>query len=75
VAIATTVIGDDGRLAFNAADERSSEEITGKTGGYVHQARIPLRGFAPGRYLLRVEARIMLSEGAVASRELEFTVR
>lgn len=75
VAITTTVTGDDGRVAFNATDERRSEEIGTKSGGFGHQVKIPLRGFTPGRYVLRVEARIMLSQGGVAARELEFTVR
>jgi VWFA-related protein len=75
VAIATTVTGDDGRVAFKSGDERKSEEIQGKSGGFTHLVKIPLTGFAPGRYVLRVEARTMLEEGSVASRELEFTVR
>lgn len=75
VTIATTITGDDGRAVFNNSDERRSDEIGSRTGGYVHQLKIPLRGMTPGRYVLRVEARIMLSEGPVASREVEFTIR
>ena len=75
VAVTTTVTGDDGRVAFSNADERRSEEISNKTSGFVHQLQIPLRGYAPGRYVLRLEARIMLEDGPVAARELEFTVR
>lgn len=75
VAITTTVTGDDGRVAFNAAEERQSEEIQTKSGGFVESLKIPLEGFAPGRYVLRMEARIMLSGGAVASRELEFRIQ
>jgi VWFA-related protein len=75
VAITTTLTADDGRVAFNASDERRSEEIGGKSGGFGHTLKIPLKGFAPGRYVLRVEARMLTSEGAAASRELEFRVR
>lgn len=75
VSIATTVTADDGRVAFSAADERTSDELGTRSGGFGHQAKIPLRGFAPGRYVLRVEARIMLADGAVAAREIEFAVR
>ena len=57
---------------FNAADERRSEEIQGDTGGFGHTLKIPLAGWRPGRYVLRVEARMLLSNGAMASRELEF---
>ena len=75
VAIATTVTGDDGRVTFNSTDERSSEEIQGKSGGFTHTQKIPLARFAPGRYVLRIEARMMLSEPGVVSRELEFRVQ
>lgn len=75
VAIATTITADDGRVAFNAADERRSEELGTKGGGYGHQVKIPLRGFTPGRYVLRLEARMLLAQGTTAARELEFTVR
>jgi VWFA-related protein len=75
VAIATTITGDEGRVVFNSADERRSEEIQAKSGGFTHTIKIPLAGIAPGRYVLRVEARMMLSQGDVVSRELEFRVR
>ncbi len=75
LSITTTVTGDDGRVVFNAADERRSDEIKGDTGGFGHTLKVPLAGMAAGRYVLRVEARMLLSNGAVASRELEFQVR
>jgi VWFA-related protein len=74
VTITTTVTADDGRVVFSAADERRSEEIEAKTGGFGHSMKIPLAGFAAGRYVLRVEAKVLQSAGA-ASRELEFRVR
>jgi VWFA-related protein len=75
VAISTTVTADDRTVVFNASDERRSEEIQGKTGGFGHTVKIPLEGFASGRYVLRIEAMTLLSEGATAARELEFRVR
>jgi VWFA-related protein len=75
VAITTTVTADDGRVAFKSSDERRSEEIGTKSGGFTHAVKIPLAGFPAGRYVLRVEARMMLGDGAVAARELEFRVR
>ena len=75
VAIDTTVIAGDGRVAFKSNDERPSEEIVGKSGGFTHTMHIPLAAFAPGRYVLRVEARMMLSHDAVALREVAFSVR
>ena len=75
VEIKTTVIGDDGKIVFNTSEERRSEEIGAAGGGYGHAARIPLTSFAPGRYVLRVEARALVSDGGTAMRELEFRVR
>jgi VWFA-related protein len=75
VSITTTVRSDDGRVVFTNEDERKSEELGGKTGGYGHVREIPLKGFAPGRYVLRVEARTLLSNGGTAVREVEFRIR
>jgi VWFA-related protein len=75
VAVTTIVTGDQGRVVFNSSDERRSDEIQGKSGAFTHTLEIPLAGFATGRYVLRVEARMMLSEASVVSRELEFSVR
>lgn len=43
--------------------------------GFGHLRPIALNGFAPGRYVQRVEARGLANDGGSASRELEFTVR
>ena len=75
VSITSSVLADDGTVVFQAEDERGSEELKGRPGGYGHTTAIPLKGLAPGRYVLRVEARILLSDGASASREVEFLVR
>lgn len=75
VAITTTVTADDGRVVFTAGDERASQELQGKKGGYGYLAKIPLAELAPGRYVLRVEARTLLAKGGTAARELEFRVR
>lgn len=75
VSIATTVRADDGTVVFQSEDERHSGELKGGTGGYGHTASIPLKGLAPGRYVLRMDARILLAGGAAASREVEFRVR
>jgi VWFA-related protein len=75
VEIKTSVIADDGKVVFNTAEERRSEEIGPAGGGYGHAAKIPLKALAPGRYVLRVEARTLLSGGGTAMRELEFRVR
>lgn len=76
VSIHTTVTGDDGAVVFSSTDERESAELAGaKGGGYGHTATIPLERLAPGRYVLTVHARTLLSNGGVAAREVEFRVR
>ncbi len=75
VEIRTTVTADNGTVIFSSRDERRSEELKGTIGTFGHLAKIPLKGVAPGRYVLKVEAQSLLSNGATAAREVEFTVR
>ena len=75
VEIKTTVLADDGKVVFSTAEERRSEEIGPSGGGYGHATKIPLKALSPGRYVLRVEARTLLSDAGTAMRELEFRVR
>jgi hypothetical protein len=75
VAITTTVAADDGNVMFTAADERTSQELQGRKGGYGYVGKIPLADLPPGRYVLRVEAKTLLAKGATDARELEFVVR
>jgi predicted phage tail protein len=75
VMLKTTVTGDTGTVVFTNQDERRSEELGGKTGGYGYATTIPLTNLAPGRYVLRVEAQSSLSQGGTAARELEFRIR
>jgi VWFA-related protein len=75
VEIKTSVLADDGSVAFTTSEERRSEEIGPSGGWYGHTAKIPLKNLAPGRYVLRVEARSLLGKGETAMREVEFRVR
>jgi VWFA-related protein len=75
VSIKTTVLSDTGTVVFAAEGERRNDELKGASGGYGHSTTIPLKGFAPGRYVLRVEARTLLSDGSTASRDIEFRIR
>jgi hypothetical protein len=75
VAIATTVLGDRGQPVFSASDERASEELAGRGGGFGHLVSVPLQDVPPGRYVLRIEARTLTSGGAATFREVEFRVR
>ena len=75
VTITSSIVADDGRVLFTASDERSSDELQGKKGGYGYTREIPLSQFPPGRYVLRIEARSTLANGGTASREVELRVR
>ena len=54
-----------------------SDELKDSTagGGYGHTAKISLAQFAPGRYVLRLDARPTLGKSDPIAREVEFTVR
>jgi hypothetical protein len=77
VVITTSVLSDEGKTVFTASDERRSDELSGSkgAGGYGHQSKIPLANLAPGRYVLRLEARPTLGKSEPVAREVEFTVR
>lgn len=75
VAITTTVTGENGVAVFSSSDQRGSDEIQARSGGFGHSVKVPLQGLAPGRYVLRVEARMLVADGATAARELEFRIR
>jgi VWFA-related protein len=74
VDITTTVTSDTAKMVFKATEERSSSDIQGKGGGYGYATRVPLRDIEPGIYVLKVEARSRLGQGAAASREVQFTI-
>jgi VWFA-related protein len=76
VSIKTTVIADDGKVVYTHEDERKSEELKGgKGGGYGYTTAIDTKTLAPGRYVLRVEAATLLTDGGKTMRELEFRIR
>jgi hypothetical protein len=69
------VRADDGRIVFSRHEERSSGELNGKPGGFGHAFRIPLQGWAPGLYVLEVEAKTRLGDGAPVTRLIQFEVK
>ena len=75
VEITAAVLGDDGKVVYTKSDMRKSEELQGATGGYGYTTSIPLAGFAPGRYVLRVSATSTLGKPEPVTREIEFRVR
>ena len=75
VDITTTVVSEDGRNVFKSAEERASSELQGKPGGYGVQARFGLKDFAPGTYLLTVEAKSRAGNKPPVGRTVQFKVQ
>jgi VWFA-related protein len=75
VSITAEVLSDAGTVVYTNSDERKSEELQGASGGYGYATKIPLAGFAPGRYVLRVTAKSLLGDSGPVSRDVEFRVR
>lgn len=71
--LTTTVRSDDGRIVFNSHEERTSDEVQGAGSEYAN--RLTLKGWAPGLYVLTVEARSRLSGTQPVSRSVQFRVR
>ena len=75
VVIATTLQTDDGRVVLRQDEERSTSELDATRGGFGYVPTIPLRGLAPGLYVLKVAARSTLSPDAVVSREIQLKIK
>lgn len=74
VEIAATVKAEGGQTVFQTREDRDSSELAGSAGGYGFQTRIPLKAFAPGLYVLRVEATTRIGDRPTTSREIVFRV-
>ena len=76
VDITSTVVAEDGKTVFTAHEERQSSDLQGKPGGYGHTARFSTTDFAPGTYVLTVEARSRAGKTpATTSRSVQFRIR
>jgi len=73
--VALRVVSENGTEVFASRDEL----VNGTSGEkpwdiYGYAKRIPLKGFAPGRYVLRMEAAVRGKDGAAAVREAPITI-
>ena len=75
VSITSSILSDDGREMFAATDERSSDELQGKKGGYGYTRELQLGDLSPGRYVLRISAKSSIANGGAATKEVEFRIR
>ena len=75
VDITTTVRADDGRVVLQNQEERASTELKGGRGGYGFTMRFPLADFAPGIYVIHVEAKSRAAPDKGVGRDVQITVR
>jgi hypothetical protein len=73
--ITTTVRATDGAVVFTNSEERSSEALKGKPGGYSYTVRVPLKGWTPGLYVLAIDAKSRLGNDPPVSKSIQFKVR
>ena len=71
VAIKTELRTDEGRVVANTLESRSSSELQGKSGGYGFTSDLPLKGIAPGLYVLHVEAQSQIEGSPTAARDIQ----
>jgi len=74
VEITATVKAEGGQTVFETREEHDSSELAGSAGGYGFQARIPLKSFAPGLYVLRVEGLTRIGDRPTTAKEVVFRV-
>ena len=74
VEIAATVKAEGGQTVFQTREGHDSSELAGSAGGYGFLARFPLKGFAPGLYVLRVEAITQSGDRPTIAKEIVFRV-
>lgn len=64
-----------GRVVQQIADERSSTELKGSSGGYGFTARFQLQEAQPGLHVIHVEGRSRDNPDSVVSRDIQIRVR
>jgi VWFA-related protein len=74
VEITATVKAEGGQTVFQTREEHDSSELAGSAGGYGFQARVPLKPFEPGLYVLRVEAITRIGDRPTTAKEVVFRV-
>ena len=71
----TASLKAEGRVqVFSNSETRSSKELGGASGGYGYTNRIPLKGLAPGLYVLTIEARSTLGGTDKVSRDVQIRI-
>jgi VWFA-related protein len=66
---------EGGTVVRTVADQRSSTELQGGSGGYGFSARLPLDDVAPGLYVLHVEGQSRTKDVSTVSRDIQIKVK
>jgi VWFA-related protein len=74
VDITTTLVANDGREVYRSAEERSTTELGGKSGGFGYVVRFPLKDYQPGLYVLQVHAQSRQDDRPAASRQVQLRI-
>jgi VWFA-related protein len=74
VEISASVKAEGGQTVFQTREDHDSSELAGSAGGYGFQARVPLKQFAPGLYVLRIEAISQIGDRPTIAKEVVFRV-
>lgn len=75
VDIKTELRDEGGAAVRNVAEQRSSSELEGKSGGYGFTARLPLNDVKPGLYVVHVEAQSRAGSQPMVSRDVVVRVK
>jgi VWFA-related protein len=75
VDIRTELKAEGGKTVRTFAEQRSSSELQGSTGGYGFMSRIPLSDIAPGLYVIHVEAQSRAGDQPKVSRDILIRVK
>jgi hypothetical protein len=68
------VKAEGGQTVYQTREDHDSSELAGSAGGYGFQARFPLKAFAPGLYVLRVEGIAQIGDRQTTAKEIVFRV-
>lgn len=69
VEIEASLKSEGGQSVFTTREERDSSELAGGPGGYGFTTRVPLKGVAPGLYVLRVQGTSRIDDRPQVARE------
>ena len=74
VDITTSLTAEDGRVVFKNDEERSTEDLDGKPGGFGIGTTLALSDFDPGIYVLKMEAHSRIGNDVSSRREVQIRI-